>query len=199
MEIERPRPSGALRKRLADDPWETIAHVALALTACGASLWLAPSLRGLFGGLLAVLMLAIAVVDARRFLIPNRLVLAAGILGLADAAMSGGQFALEPIVIPALRGLAVGGAFLILRESYRFFRGRDGIGLGDVKLAAVAGLWLDWVPLAFAVQVAALAALAIIALRLARGHRVSRTTVVPFGLFLAPAVWIGWMFQTMMY
>ena len=94
--------------------------------------------------------------------------------------------------------MAVGAAFYILREAYRLLRGRDGIGLGDVKLALVAGIWLDWVPMAFAVQVAALAALAVIGVRAARGHRVSRMTAIPFGLFLAPAVWVGWLFQVLM-
>jgi hypothetical protein len=35
-------------------------------------------------------------------------------------------------------------AFLVVREAYVRLRGRQGPGLGDVKLAAVAGAWLSW-------------------------------------------------------
>ena len=46
-------------------------------------------------------------------------------------------------------------AFFAFRAGYRRFRGIEGIGLGDVKLAAVAGVWLDWVDLPVAVDIAA--------------------------------------------
>ncbi|MCA8967977.1 MAG: prepilin peptidase, partial [Planctomycetes bacterium] len=39
-----------------------------------------------------------------------------------------------------------GGAGLAVRWGFRLLRGREGFGLGDVKLLAVAGLWLGLVP-----------------------------------------------------
>ena len=42
--------------------------------------------------------------------------------------------------------LAGGGAFWLLPAVYRALRGRSGLGLGDVKLMALAGLWPGWVP-----------------------------------------------------
>jgi leader peptidase (prepilin peptidase)/N-methyltransferase len=42
--------------------------------------------------------------------------------------------------------LAAGGAGLAVRWSFRMLRGREGFGLGDVKLLAVAGLWLGLAP-----------------------------------------------------
>lgn len=41
----------------------------------------------------------------------------------------------------------------------------EGIGLGDVKLAGVAGAWLDWMTLAIVVEAAALVAVVAYALR----------------------------------
>jgi leader peptidase (prepilin peptidase) / N-methyltransferase len=74
-----------------------------------------------------------------------------------------------------------------------------GIGLGDVKLAGVAGAWLDWPSIPIAVEIAALAALAVCLVRwLAFGRAISATTRLPFGLFLAPAIWIAWLGETML-
>ena len=47
------------------------------------------------------------------------------------------------------------------RAGYRALRGTEGLGLGDVKLAAVAGVWLGWADLPMAVNIAALSALAV--------------------------------------
>jgi len=167
-------------------------------SACVVSIWAAPSLQGLFGGLLAVTMFAIAVIDARRFLIPDKLIAIGIALGLLHVAIENFAFIAADLLLAALRGLALALAFLALRETYKWWRGREGIGLGDVKLAFVAGVWLNWTAMMFAIQVAALAALVVIGFRAARGHRISATTVVPFGLFLAPAIWLGWMFEVIM-
>ena len=55
-----------------------------------------------------------------------------------------------------LRGAVLALLFLGLRVLYRRVRGRDGIGLGDVKLAGVVGAWLGWVTIPIAVEIAAL-------------------------------------------
>jgi leader peptidase (prepilin peptidase)/N-methyltransferase len=72
-----------------------------------------------------------------------------------------------------------------------------GLGPGDVKLAAVAGAWLDWFTIVAVVEVAALAALATYFVwRYALRRPIAATTPLPFGLFLAPAIWAGWLAQT---
>ena len=52
-----------------------------------ASLIVLPNAHGVVGGGLAILMIAIAVIDARRFIIPNELTAAALALGFLHAAM----------------------------------------------------------------------------------------------------------------
>jgi len=166
---------------------------AVALFAAAASILAAPGLPGLFGAGLAALMMAIAAVDARRFIIPDQLVLLGLGLGLAATWIDPIEPPIRSVSIAALRGAVVALAFLAFRAVYRRIRGREGIGLGDVKLAAVAGVWLDWGAIAIAFDIAALSALAIIGIQAARGQRVSATTAIPFGLFLAPAIWIAWL------
>jgi leader peptidase (prepilin peptidase)/N-methyltransferase len=99
----------------------------------------------------------------------------------------------------ALRGAVMAIALLSLRVLYRRIRGYDGIGLGDVKLASVAGVWLDWWVLPVAVEIAALAAIAVYAVRFLYGRRPSAglKAKLPFGLFLAPAIWVGWLLEVL--
>jgi leader peptidase (prepilin peptidase)/N-methyltransferase len=80
---------------------------------------------------------------------------------------------------------------------YRRWRGRDGLGLGDVKLAAVCGAWLDLATVAAVIELAALLAIgAYVANAALRRRPLRGTAFLPFGLFLAPAVWIGWLGET---
>jgi leader peptidase (prepilin peptidase)/N-methyltransferase len=82
---------------------------------------------------------------------------------------------------------------------YRMLRGHDGLGLGDVKLAAVAGVWLDWLGIAAAVEMAALSALAAyLAVSLFAGRKMRRTAALPLGLFLAPSIWLAWLGETVL-
>jgi len=58
----------------------------------------------------------------------------------------------------------------------------------DVKLAAVAGAWLDWLTMPIAIEIAALAALGVIGIRYyATGRQLEAALKFPFGLFLARA------------
>ncbi len=158
------------------------------------SLLAAPGREGIFGAALALLMAAIAVIDARSFIIPDRLTLAAFALGLAHAASADLGTYLENIMLAALRGAMLAFAFYLLRAAYFRLRGRQGIGLGDVKLAAAAGAWLDWTLTPVAIEIAALAALAAYALRQVLTKRpFDRGAKLPFGLFFAPAIWLCWL------
>jgi len=65
-----------------------------------------------------------------------------------------------------------------------------------VKLAGVAGVWIEWSIIPIAIEIAALAALGTYLVRHWWLRRAVRpTTRLPFGLFLAPAIWIGWLFE----
>ena len=177
--------------------WSDAGWGALALFAVGASVAAAPGLPGVLGGGLAVVMIAIAAIDARRFIIPNELVLAGLLLGFVEASINRSELVTTALLGAALRSVTLALAFWGFRTAYRLIRGREGIGLGDVKLAAAAGAWLGWMAIALAVDIAALSALAAVAIRALRGQPITGKTPVPFGLFFAPAIWIAWLFETM--
>lgn len=169
------------------------------LLGVGVSFAVSPNLAGAFGAALALLMLAIAVSDARHFLVPNVLTAPAFLLGLLFEAVFGAEPIAAAIAVCLLRALAAALPFLALMVLYQWLRGRPGLGLGDVKLAAVAGAWLDWFTIAMVIEAAALAALITYAVwRYLLRQPVTATTRLPFGLFLAPAIWLGWIAQTIM-
>jgi leader peptidase (prepilin peptidase)/N-methyltransferase len=78
----------------------------------------------------------------------------------------------------------------LLRAGYAQMRHQEGIGLGDVKLAAAVGAWLplDAIPLCFALAASAALVSALIAQL--RGHIVEPATRLPFGAFLCPSLWL---------
>jgi leader peptidase (prepilin peptidase) / N-methyltransferase len=174
---------------------KTLVGVA-AVAAVVASLVVVPDVRGVLGAALALLMLAIAIIDARRFIIPNPLTAAALVLGVLHAAIVAPFTVVEAIAFAALRGAVVALAFFGLAAIYERLRGREGLGLGDVKLAGVGGVWLDWLTIPIAVEIAALAAIAVYVLHnLVRRRPLRATARLPFGPFFASAIWLGWLFE----
>jgi leader peptidase (prepilin peptidase)/N-methyltransferase len=170
-----------------------------ALIACIVSLIAAPGLPGVLGAALALIAIAIAVIDARYFIIPNELSAAGLALALVYAFVTESD-ALVGIGFALLRGAVLALLFYALREAYRRLRGREGIGLGDVKLAGVAGAWLGWIAMPIAIEIAALAAIAVFALRhYAAGRPLDAALKFPFGLFLAPSIWLGWLIEVMLF
>ncbi len=174
-----------------------IAFAGVALAAALASVVVAPDARGVLGAALALTTAAIALHDARRFIIPNALNAVAFGLALAHAAALDPGAAADGIVLALARAAVAAGLFLAIKLAYRFLRGREGIGMGDVKLAGVAGAWLDWFAILLAVEFAVLAALGMHLARLAVRRRPLRAAgALPFGLYLAPAIWVAWFVQT---
>jgi leader peptidase (prepilin peptidase)/N-methyltransferase len=139
---------------------------------------------------LGALMIAGADVDARTFLLPDTVTVGATVAGIMAAPL------LDP-TDPWLAGVsAVARAFgcaavlALLRSSYARIRQREGLGFGDVKLAAAVGAWLplDVIPLCFALATSA----ALVSIMIAhwRGHTIERATRLPFGAFLCPSLWV---------
>jgi len=159
----------------------------------------APGLDGALGGALGLIMLGVAAADSRRFIVPNALSGGAFALGICNAAAANPDSGVESALMALCRAAFAAGLFLLVRIAYRSLRGREGLGLGDVKLAGAAGAWLSLPILPIAIEIAALAALAAYVLRQTKRLRVLRATArVPFGAFFAPAIWLGWVLDTLL-
>lgn len=174
--------------------WEPLVILAAGLGVLVLSVAVLPLKLALASCVLGWAMLAIAVVDARRFIIPDVLSLPAIPAGL----LASGRL-LEPSVSELVRidhviGMLAGGLSLwLVRALYFRIRRREGLGLGDVKLAAAGGAWMGWQALADVVLLAAALALSlIVGLAILRGKVLSGAARVPFGSFLAPSIWVAW-------
>ncbi len=149
---------------------------------------------------LAGTMGAIAFEDWRRLRVPDAWNLLAALGGfvvvLLDAWSWGGDL-LAALGWPAISMILCGGAFYLLREVFFRLRGIEGLGFGDVKLAATGGIWLGWELFPVAVMIAAVGAIVwiVVAVALRRGW--PRERKIPFAAFLAPAIWFCWVYARM--
>jgi len=127
------------------------------------------------GLVFVTMLLAITLTDLERRIIPNKILLVAAVLGVAIAAVA------DPGSLPerAIAAVAAGGLLFLAALAYP-----RGMGLGDVKLAAVMGLFLGR-NVAPALLVALLAGSLVGLAMIARHGAAARKTAIPFGPFLA--------------
>jgi leader peptidase (prepilin peptidase) / N-methyltransferase len=125
----------------------------------------------LFAGVLVVL----AAIDLEQRIIPNRIVVPAGVVVLL------GNIAAEPHRWKEWISAAVVSMLVALAVSLAT---RGGVGMGDVKLAFLLGAGLGW-DVVGAVIVAMLATFAVAVWILARRGLNARKETIPFGPFLA--------------
>jgi leader peptidase (prepilin peptidase)/N-methyltransferase len=139
--------------------------------------------------LLCLLSLVLAWIDIRHGIIPDWLNLAIAGLGLSKVLITDGPLVgLEA----ACEGAAIGATFWLLRRLYFAYRKLQGLGLGDVKFLAAAGIWVGVAGLPMLLLVAALTALAYAGVMQLAGRQLTGQTSISFGPFLA----LGLLFTT---
>lgn len=181
-----------------------------------AALWLlagaafGATVRMVFAVALFYLLMVLSFIDLDHLRLPNELVgllAAIGALGVVCSTLSGSPALplvgiapsglLASPLTAALAGALLGGVpVLLLAWGYRALRGRSGLGMGDVKLLAVLGVYVGPYVL-LALMVGSIAGV-VAGLSGARGERLLQRRI-PFGPFLAlggvvaalagPAVW----------
>jgi len=126
---------------------------------------------------------ALAVIDLEHLLLPSRVIyptLGAAVPLLVLAAALGHHW--HWLTTAAIGSAAAFGAFFLLNLVYP-----RGMAFGDVRLSSVIGLYLGWLGLGtllVGMSVAFLTAAAVGVLLILAG-RASRTSPIPFGVFLA--------------
>jgi leader peptidase (prepilin peptidase)/N-methyltransferase len=124
---------------------------------------------------LVALLATVTLTDLRQRIVPDRVVLAGAIVASGLLALT------DPGLLPGRVAWALGaGGFLLAAALAR----PDGMGLGDVKLAAVLGLYLGHGVVAALLAAFATGALAGVAIISARGWQ-ARSQAIPFAPFLA--------------
>jgi leader peptidase (prepilin peptidase) / N-methyltransferase len=134
------------------------------------------------GLLLVTALVPIVLIDLERRLIPNAITLPAAIAGVAAILL----LDTDGIVEALIAAVAAGGFFLLAGLLYP-----RGMGMGDVKLAGLLGLYLGRGvgPALFAALILGVLVGAVIIAR--KGAAAGRKTAVPFGPFLAVGGLLG--------
>jgi leader peptidase (prepilin peptidase)/N-methyltransferase len=134
------------------------------------------ALQMALGLVLVTFLVPIAVIDLDLKIIPNKLTAPAAVLALALGA------ALEPSYLPEQLAAGAGALVFFLLPALIH---QKGMGMGDVKLVAVLGLYLGRAvaPAIFIALI--LGVVAGVAIMAAKGASEGRRTKVPFGPFLA--------------
>ncbi|MFM9851250.1 MAG: prepilin peptidase [Sphingomonadaceae bacterium] len=166
-------------------------EVACALIG-GIALAIAPGWEGIAGALFGWILLALAVLDADHFWLPDALTLPLGVVGLAIGAL-GIDVPLIDRVIGAVAGY---GVLQLVRLGYRFTRKQEGMGGGDPKLLGAIGAWLGWQWLPMVVLSASVAGLLWLLFKASRGGQVTAADRLPFGGLMAGAAFCAWLLAT---
>lgn len=143
-------------------------------------------------GLLCILCAAIAWIDLRDGIIPDWLNLAVATLGLFRIMITGDLTA----AFEALgEGIVIGGIFWLMRRLYFAYRGIQGLGLGDVKFLAAAGIWAGIPGIPTVLLIGTVTALACAGVMQLSGRALTGQTSLSFGPFLAGGLVVTAAFQ----
>ena len=127
------------------------------------------------------LLTVVAVIDWRTFEIPNGVNLAIFLLGVVQLVVDRGNWALYLIGMCSVSLL-----FLLLW----FITHGNGLGMGDVKLMAAAGLLLGWPRILLAMILGSVSGAIIHTIRMKRGAG----RKLAFGPYLSAGIWVAALF-----
>ncbi len=152
------------------------AALVLAAWAVFGTSWATVCLAGL-----ATALVVAVVVDLEWLILPDETMIAAAVLGVAWRGVTDQAWVRAGAAAVGLAAVA-----LLLRALFTWLKGREALGLGDVKLMAVAGLWLPVLALPwFFIAAGGLGLVTAALWRTASG-----SAVFPFGPGLAAGLYV---------
>ncbi len=166
---------------------EPVAEAAAGIGAAVALLVGLVSVEAILLGAMTATAILLSWIDVEQGLLPDLLLVILAALGVVMLTLS------APAIFELVERLAAivlgGGSLALLRWVWKFWRGHEALGMGDVKLVAVAGLWVGLADLPILIAIGAGATLTA---TLAR-HGFNRQRSVPLGPGLLAAL-IGTVF-----
>ena len=133
--------------------------------------------------ILALTFLIIFFIDLKHFIIPDSLTFPMMALGFAKS-FDPNLNSLFPNYINSLIGGFFGyGIVWIIIFSYKIFRKKEGMGLGDAKLLAVIGFWFGWISVPFIMFTSSIVALISVMPSLINKSK-KFSSEIPFGPFI---------------
>ena len=146
--------------------WAVLQRVVLALPS-STSWWMALASFSIHLAL-GLGLIAAAFIDLEYMVLPDGITLGGTVLGIASVPLRPDLGLFESLVGAALGFVMIWLPFDLL---YRVVRGRTGMGLGDAKLAMLAGAWFGWPGALFALLAGAVQGTAVtLAVLLVRGR-----------------------------
>lgn len=131
-------------------------------------------------------LIAVIFIDLQHRIIPNEISLSGILFGIALHAFEAPLFFVKEALFDSILGVFVGGGFLYLVAwGYEKIKKREGLGGGDVKLAAMCGAFFGWQSVLMILLVASVlgSLIGLIVVSIKKDWRYA----LPFGPFLAVA------------
>jgi leader peptidase (prepilin peptidase)/N-methyltransferase len=125
--------------RVRINPVQPLAE-SLAAGLCGLAFCLMPPMEATAWSLLLLLLLPLALLDARHYWLPDRLILLLAAAGLALGGYTSGS---APLITRLTGAIAAFALLELVRRLFRQFRKKDGMGSGDPKMLAAIALWIS--------------------------------------------------------
>ncbi len=128
------------------------------------------------------MLITVSFIDLDHMILPDKFTLSGIVIGLLGAALNP-----EREFLPALYGVLAGGGFLwAVAYLYYAFRGREGMGGGDIKLLAWIGAVLGWQAIPITILISSIIG-SLVGIVLAIRTKDGMTLAIPFGPYLAGA------------
>ena len=139
----------------------------------------------LFACLFTWALISLTFIDVDHQLLPDNITLPFLWLGLLC-----NYFGLFTDLYSSVMGAVLGyGILWIIYQLFKLITGKEGMGLGDLKLLAMLGAWTGWQALATIILVSSLLG-SLVGLYLIFFRHRQRSTPIPFGPYLALAGWL---------
>jgi leader peptidase (prepilin peptidase)/N-methyltransferase len=168
-------------------------YLVLELAALLVAVWAAAVVEGWLiwpSCLLGWALLTLAAIDLEHFILPNAVTLPLAAAGLLVAWLLDPASAWHHLAGAAGMYLA----FAAVAAGYRRLRGREGLGMGDAKLAAAAGAWTSWTGAPSVVLLACAAAFLFVLGRMLGGRPIGARDRLAFGPYLCLGLWLVWLY-----